>query len=161
MFDLAFYILAVLIVGSALMVVTLRNIFHCALFLVLCLFSVAGIYILLEAEFIAAVQVLIYVGAVTILMIFAVMLTHQLTGKTIRQVNDQAVPAFLIVLSLLVLTLLALSKTAWEVASSSGVSPSATELGRALMTVYVLPFEVVSVVLLVALIGAIVISRRE
>jgi len=161
MFDLAFYILAVLIIGSALMVVTLRNIFHSALFLVLCLFSVAGIYILLEAEFIAAVQVLIYVGAVTILMIFAVMLTHQLTGKTIRQVNDQPVPAFLIVLSLLVLTLLALSKTAWEVASSRGVSPSATELGRALMTIYVLPFEVVSVVLLVALIGAIVISRRE
>lgn len=161
MFDLAFYILAVLILGSALMVVTLRNIFHCALFLVLCLFSIAGIYILLEAEFIAAVQVLIYVGAVTILMIFAVMLTHQLTGKTIRQVNDQPVPAFLIVLSLLILTLLALSKTAWEVASSSGVSPSATELGRALMTIYVLPFEIVSVVLLVALIGAIVISRRE
>jgi NADH-quinone oxidoreductase subunit J len=161
MFDLAFYILAVLILGSALMVVTLRNIFHCALFLVLCLFSIAGIYILLEAEFIAAVQVLIYVGAVTILMIFAVMLTHQLTGKTIRQVNDQPVPAFLIVLSLLILTLLALSKTAWEVASSSGVSPSATELGRALMTFYVLPFEIVSVVLLVALIGAIVISRRE
>lgn len=161
MFDLAFYILAVLVLGSALMVVTLRNIFHCALFLVLCLFSIAGIYILLEAEFIAAVQVLIYVGAVTILMIFAVMLTHQLTGKTIRQVNDQPVPAFLIVLSLLILTLLALSKTAWEVASSSGVSPSATELGRALMTIYVLPFEIVSVVLLVALIGAIVISRRE
>jgi NADH-quinone oxidoreductase subunit J len=161
MFDFAFYILAILIVGSALMVVTLRNIFHSALFLVLCLFSVAGIYILLEAEFIAAVQVLIYVGAVTILMIFAVMLTHQLTGKTIRQVNDQPIPAFFIVLSLLVLTLLALSKTAWEVASSSGVSPSATELGRALMTIYVLPFEVVSVVLLVALIGAIVISRRE
>jgi len=161
MFDLAFYILAVLILGSALMVVTLRNIFHCALFLVLCLFSIAGIYILLEAEFIAAVQVLIYVGAVTILMIFAVMLTHQLTGKTIRQVNDQPVPAFLIVLSLLILTLLALSKTAWEVTSSSGVSPSATELGRALMTIYVLPFEIVSVVLLVALIGAIVISRRD
>ncbi len=161
MFDLAFYILAVLILGSALMVVTLRNIFHCALFLVLCMFSIAGIYILLEAEFIAAVQVLIYVGAVTILMIFAVMLTHQLTGKTIRQVNDQPVPAFLIVLSLLILTLLALSKTAWEVASSSGVSPSATELGRALMTIYVLPFEIVSVVLLVALIGAIVISRGD
>jgi NADH-quinone oxidoreductase subunit J len=161
MFDLAFYILAVLIVGSALMVVTLRNIFHSALFLVLCLFSVAGIYVLLEAEFIAAVQVLIYVGAVTILILFAVMLTHQLTGRTIRQVNDQPVAAFLIVLSLLVLTLLALSKTAWEVASSSGVSPSATDLGRALMTIYVLPFEVVSVVLLVALIGAIVISRRE
>jgi NADH:ubiquinone oxidoreductase subunit 6 (subunit J) len=161
MFDLAFYILAVLIVGSALMVVTLRNIFHSALFLVLCLFSVAGIYVLLEAEFIAAVQVLIYVGAVTILILFAVMLTHQLSGRTIRQVNDQPVAALLIVLSLLVLTLLALSKTAWEVASSSGVSPSATDLGRALMTIYVLPFEVVSVVLLVALIGAIVISRRE
>jgi len=161
MFDLAFYILAVLILGSALMVVTLRNIFHCALFLVLCLFSIAGIYILLEAEFIAAVQVLIYVGAVTILMIFAVMLTHQLTGKTIRQVNDQPIAALFIILSLLVLTLLALSKTTWEVASSSGVSPSATELGRALMTIYVLPFEIVSVVLLVALIGAIVISRGD
>ena len=71
------------------MVVSLKNIFHSVLFLVLCLFSVAGVYILLQAEFVAAVQVLIYVGAVTVLMIFAIMLTHRIYSREIKQANEQ------------------------------------------------------------------------
>ncbi len=160
--DLAiFYILAAIIIVSALFVVTLRNIFHSALMLILCFFGVAGLYVTLHADFLAAVQVLIYVGAVTILMIFAVMLTQQLTGRKIRQLNDQPLPAALIILSLLILLIVSITRTGFEIADNLEPMPTVGIIGKALMTTYVLPFEIVSVVLLVALIGAIVIARRE
>ena len=148
-----FYLFAVIAAVSALLVVTLKNIFHSALFLVLTLFSVAGLYVLLDAGFLAGVQVLIYVGAITILMIFAIMLTYQLTNKNIRQTNEQKVPATIIVLTMI--------KTAWPLTRSELPSNNILELGRQLLQTYVVPFEVVSIVLLVALIGAIIISRRE
>lgn len=91
-----FYLLAGVILICAVMVVTLRNVFHSALFLVLTFFFVAGIYLMLNAEFLAAVQVLIYVGAVTILILFAIMLTHQIQSRSIRQVNEQVIPAVII-----------------------------------------------------------------
>lgn len=156
-----FYILAIVAAVSALLVVTLRNIFHCALFLVLTLFSVAGIYLLLGAEFLAGVQVLIYVGAITILMIFAIMLTYQLSNKSIRQTNEQKVPASIIVLIFFALSVITMIKTAWPIVDINLPEKNIFELGRQLLSTYVVPFEVVSIVLLVALIGAIIISRRE
>jgi NADH:ubiquinone oxidoreductase subunit 6 (subunit J) len=156
-----FYILAAIIVGSGVMVVSLKNIFHCALFLVLSLFGVAGIYILLSAEFLAAVQVLIYVGAITILMIFAIMLTAKLYSAKIRQSNEQVIPGIIIVAALLVATIVTLSRTAWKLSDAAPQVESTVGIGRMLLTKYVLPFEVVSVVLLSALIGAIVIARRD
>ncbi|MBD3232958.1 MAG: NADH-quinone oxidoreductase subunit J [candidate division Zixibacteria bacterium] len=156
-----FYILAAIIIVSALFVVTLRNIFHSALMLILCFFGVAGLYVTLHADFLAAVQVLIYVGAVTILMIFAVMLTQQLTGRKIQQLNDQPLPAALIILSLLILLIVSITRTGFEIADNLEPMPTVGTIGKAFMTTYVLPFEIVSVVLLVALIGAIVIARRE
>jgi len=156
-----FYILAIVTAASGLLVVTLKNIFHSALFLVLTLFSIAGIYILLGAEFLAAVQVLIYVGAITILMIFAIMLTYQLSSKSIRQVNEQVPWAILIVAMFFVMSLLAVIKTAWPISDGSLPESNTLELGRQLLSIYVVPFEVVSIVLLVALIGAIIISRRD
>jgi len=89
-----FYLLSLALILCALMVVTLKNIFHCAIFLILALFTVAGLYILLHAEFLAAVQVLIYVGAVSVLMIFAIMLTSQISSKVIKQSNEQSTVAF-------------------------------------------------------------------
>lgn len=156
-----FYVLAILVAGSAIMVVSMKNIFHSALFLVLTFFSVAGIYVLLNAEFLAAVQVLIYVGAITILMIFAIMLTHQLFSRSLRQVNEQVIPAALITMVFFVLSILALVKTAWPVSGGQLPDERIFEIGRLLMSEYVIPFEVVSVVLLAALIGAIIIGRRE
>jgi NADH-quinone oxidoreductase subunit J len=150
-----------MILGSAVMVVSLKNIFHCALFLVLALFGVAGIYILLSAEFLAAVQVLIYVGAITILMIFAIMLTAKLYNAKIRQSNEQVVPGIIIVAALLVATIFTLTRTGWKLSHQAAAVESTVGIGRLLMTKYVLPFEVVSVVLLTALIGAIVIARRD
>jgi len=156
-----FYILAAIIIGSAVMVVSMKNIFHSALFLVLCFFSVAGIYVLLSAEFLAAVQVLIYVGAITILMIFAIMLTARLYSAKIKQSNEQVIPGLLIVGALLAATIITLSRTAWKLSTETPDVQSTVSLGNLLLTTYVLPFEVVSVVLLTALIGAIIIARRD
>jgi NADH:ubiquinone oxidoreductase subunit 6 (subunit J) len=153
-----FYILAAIMIGAAVMVVSIKNIFHSALFLVLCFFSVAGIYILLEAEFLAAVQILIYVGAITILMIFAIMLTHRLYSAKIKQSNEQVLPGLIIVGALLVATLFALGSTTWKLSFETPQAQSVVGIGRLLLTSYVLPFEVVSVVLLTALIGAVIIA---
>ncbi|MCP4582058.1 MAG: NADH-quinone oxidoreductase subunit J [candidate division Zixibacteria bacterium] len=156
-----FYLLAIIAAVSGLLVVTLKNIFHSALFLVLALFSIAGIYVLLGAEFLAAVQVLIYVGAITILMIFAIMLTYQLSSKSIRQTNEQVPWASIIVLIFFGLSLAAVFKTVWPLSDGELPESNTLELGRQLLSTYVIPFEVVSIVLLVALIGAIIISRRD
>jgi NADH-quinone oxidoreductase subunit J len=153
--------LAAVIIGSSVMVVSMKNIFHSALFLVLCFFGVAGIYILLEAEFLAAVQILIYVGAITILIIFAIMLTHKLYSAKIRQSNEQVIPGLIIVGTLLIATLFALGKTAWKLSFEAAQTQSVVGIGKLLLTKYVLPFEIVSVVLLTALIGAVIIARRE
>jgi len=106
-----FYILAAAILIAALMVVTLRNVFHSALFLVAAFFFVAGIYLMLDAEFLAAVQVLIYVGAITILILFAIMLTHKLHSKSIRQVNEQVLPALIITVLMLAISIVTISRT--------------------------------------------------
>ena len=158
---MVFYLFAFLIVISALAVVTLRNIFHCALFLILCLFSVAGVYVLLHAEFLAAVQVLLYVGAVAILMIFAIMLTSKLAGREIQMTNEQTFLGLFLSFVLLFGLVYALRGTLFRIVAEGQQSKSTLQIGRLLLTDYVLPFELVSVLLLVALIGAIVIARQE
>ena len=103
-----FYIIAFVMIMTAIGVAALKNIFHAALLLVLTLFCVAAIYILLSAEFLAAVQVLIYVGAVSVLLIFAVMLTSQLTNYNIKQSNEQTLPALFISVCFIVLVIFAI-----------------------------------------------------
>ena len=121
-----FYLLAGVILVCAILVVTLRNIFHSALFLVLTFFFVAGIYLMLRAEFLAAVQVLIYVGAVTILILFAIMLTYQIQSRSIRQVNEQVIPAFIIGGLFFVLTVIAMVKTFGDTPPAPGNTGSWT-----------------------------------
>ena len=156
-----FYFLAFLIVASALAVVTLRNIFHCALFLILGLFSVAGIFVLLDAEFLAVVQVLIYVGAVSVLMIFAIMLTSRLAGREVQMSNEQTFIGAFMALVLIFGLVWSLANTYFRVSSQKPVPHSTMQIGTLLMNNYVLPFEIVSVLLLAALIGAIVLARQE
>jgi NADH-quinone oxidoreductase subunit J len=173
---IVFWILATVIFVSGFMVVTLKNIFHCALFLILCLFSVAGIFILLGAEFLAAAQVLIYVGAVAILMIFAIMLTSNLTSKKIRQSNENVLVSFFVCLLfgggvpwLIWLTNKKLTMptegggivSLWGQTKGTLPVDNISSLGKYLMTDFMLPFEVVSVLLLAAMIGAIVLARKE
>ena len=143
------------------MVVTSRNLLHSALFLVLAFFSVAGLYVLLEAEFLAAVQVLIYVGAVAILFLFALMLTRRVTGEGVRQANAQVVPSALVAAVLFFGVLFPVAWTAnWQVSTLPPSPDAILMLGESLMTHYALPFELMGVVLLVALIGAIIVARE-
>ncbi len=159
---IAFWVLAIMMIVSAFMVVSLKNIFHCALFLVFCLFSVAGIYILLHAEFLAAAQVLIYVGAVAVLMIFAIMLTSNLASKRIRQVNENVLVSFFVSLIFFISVCMLLYNTrVWRYAADNLPDNNIMAVGKALMTEYMLPFEVVSVLMLAAMIGAIVLARKE
>ncbi len=163
---IVFWILSVVILVSGFMVVSLKNVFHCALFLILCLFSVAGIFILLGAEFLAAAQVLIYVGAVAILMIFAIMLTSNLASKKIQQSNENVLVAFFVCVTFAISAVMLLAKTyesVWGKMTITEPLPSQNivTLGKYLMTKFMLPFEVVSVLLLAAMIGAIVLARKE
>lgn len=170
---IVFWILSTVILVSAFMVVSLKNIFHCALFLILCLFSVAGIFILLGAEFLAAAQVLIYVGAVAILMIFAIMLTSNLASKKISQSNENVLVSFFITLFFAwgVWVLIRLTDdflvkpdsglALWRQTRGALPVDNIATLGKYLMTEFMLPFEVVSILLLAAMIGAIVLARKE
>lgn len=159
------YALMLVSLTAALGVVLFRNIFHAALALVVTLLGVAGIYIALHAEFIAGVQVLLYVGAVMTLILYAIMLTHRIAGAA-AQTNRQSVPAFLALALFVALLGRLLLKTDWSaLASSAGPAAPPTVsvlmLARALLGEYVFPFEVISIVLIAALIGAIVIARAE
>ncbi len=157
-----FWVLSFIILVSGFMVVSLKNVFHCALFLILCLFSVAGIFILLEAEFLAAAQVLIYVGAVAILMLFSIMLTTNLANKKISQSNHNVtVSVFVSVVFALTSILLISNTDVWRYQEKDLSDGTIMALGKSLMTQFVLPFEVVSILLLAAMIGAIVLARRE
>ncbi|MFQ6100292.1 MAG: NADH-quinone oxidoreductase subunit J [Anaerolineae bacterium] len=158
-----FIIFGVITLGAALMVVVRRNVFHAALFLVLAFFGVAGLYVLLEAPFLAAVQLFIYIGGIAILIIFAIMLTREMMNPLLPRANRQWWAAALAALVLCgMLGWVALNHD-WGVTSESVSSDSIANLGRALVDPagFVLPFEVASVLLLVALIGAVTIARER
>lgn len=156
-----FYLFSFMIIGSAILVVISRDIFHSALFLILCLFAVAGVYVLLGADFLAAVQVLLYVGAISILLIFAIMLTAKVSGIGIKQQNNQVPIALITTLFFIAVALYGLGKTIWNIKKDAVPDNTVMALGKLLLTTYAIPFEIVSVVLLAALIGAIVIARRN
>ncbi len=156
-----FYLIAAVIVIFAVMTVTLKNIFHCALSLVMALLAIAGIYIYLDAEFLAIIQILIFVGAIMTLIIFAIMLTFKITDKNLRQHNEQRNLSLFISGALAVFLIFVFSF--FKSAPSTGALnyPELSDIGKELLTKYALPFEVVSVILLAALIGAVVISSKE
>lgn len=157
----SFYFIAALTCLSAFMVVRSRDIFHCAVFLASTLFGVACVYLFLNAEFLAAVQVLIYAGAIVTLFIFAIMLTTKIHDKTIRQTNRQALAGGTLGLILLFCLITIINKDPWKT-GIAGVNTEYLglgELGRSLMSTYALPFELISLILLAALVGAIVIGK--
>jgi NADH:ubiquinone oxidoreductase subunit 6 (subunit J) len=159
--QVVFLVLAVAAVGTAVGVVTSRNIFYSALLLIACFFAVAGFYVLLQATFLAAVQVLIYVGAIAVLIIFAVMLTERMMVKKKRAWNEQWWVALLVAVALVAVMLYVVVTANWPVTEAATPTDAIAELGRVLLSTYVLPFEVASVVLLMALIGATIIAREE
>jgi NADH-quinone oxidoreductase subunit J len=154
-----FYTIAGLTIFFAVRMVISRNIFHSAVFLALTLIGVACIYLYLDAEFLAIIQILIYVGAIVTLFIFAIMLTARIQDRAIKQVNQQVLISAAASLAFLCLFVTIIMRNPWHAARAKPETLSLEQLGRALMTAYVLPFEVISLVLLVALVGAIVIGK--
>ena len=166
---LAFGILTLLTVGGGLAVVIDRNLFHSALWLLLSLFGVAGLFVLLDAPFLAAVQVLVYMGAIVILIIFAIMLTRRMMGISETVNNQWWVGAIVATIAFLVIAfVLAQAGTGAQpllirqpLATLSG--RTVIDLGTALVdpNQYALPFELASLLLTGAMIGAIVIARED
>jgi NADH-quinone oxidoreductase subunit J len=156
-----FLILSLVTLLPAVVVVTSRNIVRAALSLIPSFLGVTGLYILLQAEFVAGIQVLIYAGAITVIILFVIMLTQGGSGVRIRQVNEQVPLGAMAAAWLAFVMLVVLARTAWPV--GPGVQPTynVTAVGTAFLTDYLLIFEATGVVLLVSLIGAIVIARRE
>lgn len=170
----AFWIIAVVLVGSSLAVVLMRNIVHAALFLIVVFGATAGVYVLLNAEFIAIVQVLIYAGAVTILVLFAIMLTQNSMSRNSNPFSGQWWLAGLICVLLLGGLIYAVGnskmfigtpQSSVNLAGAGDAGGTVVHLGQLLYSPftysYVLPFEIASVVLLVAIVGAIIIGREE
>jgi NADH-quinone oxidoreductase subunit J len=156
-----FYIVAAFTLWAAAVVVLGKNIVRAAVALIFSFCGMAALYILLDAEFLAAVQVLIYVGGITILLLFAIMLTSRIAAKTARVINDQVVLSALVAVGLAA-GLIYASTSGLVAGMGPPRLPETTPfLGRALLTTYALPFEAVSVLLLAALVGAIVLARKE
>lgn len=161
---IAFVILSVLMIGTALGVVLFDNIVYSAFLLGGVFMSISGLYLLLNADFVAAAQILVYVGAVNVLILFAIMLVNkteifqQVKGRLIRQVTTGLVCIGLFAL----LSTMALV-TPWQLSS---ISPAVIEntivtLGKHFFSDFLLPFEVASVLLLMAMVGAIILARRD
>lgn len=160
-----FYIFGVVAIIAAILVVSLRNPVHSAFFLIVCLLQVAALFILLRSPFLAAVQVFIYVGAVMVLFLFAVMVLD-IGKETFREhMHSQAIPAVAVVVGLIVFVSYLISQGRITVPlgkfDEAALMKNTEVIGRSLFTQYIFPFEVVSLLLLVALIGAVVLVMKE
>jgi NADH-quinone oxidoreductase subunit J len=158
--QIVFLILAGLALAGAVGMVALRNLVHMVLAMVLAFVAVAGIFILLEAGFVAVVQILIYVGALAILTLFAIMLTRDIMDRRVRANAAQWPWALLVAVALFALLSAVFLRTGWPAATAEITGDQVVALGEALVGPYALPFEAASVLLLVAMIGAIVVARE-
>jgi NADH-quinone oxidoreductase subunit J len=158
---LAFSILSVCAIGGAVFFLQATKVMHMALFLAFTFFSLAGIYLLLEAEFLAVVQVLIYAGAVSILMIFGIMLTKPEEGSPSRWFRYHQIVSLVAVIVFFLFVILIIYQSPMLTTVEKTYNPTVQELGKTLFQRYAIPFELASVLLLVALIGAIVLAKKE
>jgi NADH-quinone oxidoreductase subunit J len=162
--NIAFGITAALMIAAALKVVTTRNVVHAALYLVLVLAGVGVNYLLLQAEFVALTQFLVYIGAIVVLFLFGVMLTKAPLGRSDDLDNKKARPLAILV-SVLLLTVLAGalidSFRDDKVDFTLSAATNTQEISDSIFSTYLIPFEVVSVLLLAALVGAIVLARKD
>lgn len=165
--NIAFGIIALAVVVAAVRLVTTPNVVHAALWLVVVLAGIAGLYILLAAEFTAIVQVLVYIGAIVVLFLFGIMLTRARLGAeemVNRGMRPVAVVIALALFGLLTLSLLDyFGDTGFDLMgrSTAELGQTTAQVADSLFLTYLVPFEVVSVLLLAALTGAIVLARRD
>ncbi len=153
-----FFLMSAMALGGGLGVVAARNVVHSALFLLLSLLAVAGLYVLLLTEFLALVQIFIYGGAIIIVILFAIMLTR---SREYPRISDNAQWPFAAVAGLLLFGLLTFAFLVNRPEADERTRVAFTDLGHSLFTDWALPFEIASIVLLIALVGAIVIARED
>lgn len=159
-YDIIFYLFAAITVLSAFFVVTTRNIVHSAFYLMFTFFGIAGLYVLLGADFVAVVQLIVYVGGILILMLFGVMLTNKVTNVNIKTGTLQVIPAAVGVTAFFYLLITTLFGTGWKTLAASSDMSSTYNLGLMLVQQYAVVFELLGVLLLIALIGAASMARR-
>jgi len=156
-----FIVISAVTLISGALVVTTRSLFRSALWLVLAFFGIAGLFVLLNAEFLAVAQILIYVGAISTLIIFAIMLSRGVMDPETRRFNDQwgVVAGFTAILMVLLAAIL--TRVQWPLAAGEVPADAIQRLGADFVGPYVIPFEVASVLLVAAMIGAIIIARER
>jgi NADH-quinone oxidoreductase subunit J len=158
---IAFWVLSIVLVGSALAVVLTRNLFHAVLWLALALTGTAGIFLLVEAEFLAAVQLLLYAGGIITIVVFAIVVTERLVGERITQTSRRITAAAVVSVALLALLVSAVTRQPLAVTRPDAPSNLTALLGEQVLTRFVLPFELLAVLMLAALLGAMYFARPE
>jgi NADH-quinone oxidoreductase subunit J len=157
---LSFWVIAIITVGSALAVVFSKDIVHSAFFLIASFFGVAGVYLLIQANFLAAVQVLVYGGAIAIILVFGVMLTQREDMSRTNLFSKLRVPTLFLSILLLGIIGLAFNRTDWLIGSNTASVSTVDKISTVMLTNYMIPFEVVAVLLLVAMVGAILLAKK-
>jgi len=158
--DALFWLFAAVMIGSAFLVVTMRDIIRCGLAMIICFGSLAGIYAIIGAPLLAAAQVIVYIGAISVLILFAIMLTQTKDAPSRLVFQTQAVPAAIASIVIAVVLALAIGATDWGEAAKR-VRLTAEAMSSVLFNSFVLPFEIVSVLLLAAVIGGVYLAKRE
>ncbi|MBF6604625.1 MAG: NADH-quinone oxidoreductase subunit J [Chloroflexi bacterium] len=158
--DLLFVLFAAILLVAGLLVVTMRDIIRCGLAMIVCFGALAGIYVVLGAPLVAGAQVLVYIGAISVLVLFAIMLTENKAAPARLVFQTQARPAAIASIVLAAIIALTVSATDWG-SLATRVRSATEDVARALFASFTLPFEIVSVLLLAAVIGGIFLARRE
>jgi len=161
MADIAFWMIVVLTLGSAAAVVMNQKLIYSAIALLFTFFGVAGLYIFLWADFLAGVQVVVYVGGILVLIIFGIMLTNRITSVNISSTSIQKGLGGLVVLGILIILAYMIQSTPWLMADAVEPNQTTGKIGYLLMMDYLLPFEAASLLLLAALMGAAMLSRNS
>ncbi len=158
---IAFWVLAVVLLASGLAVVLTRTLFHSVLYLALALTATAGVFLSLDAEFLAAIQLLLYAGGVVTIVVFAIVVTERLVGDRITQTSRQLAAGFGIAGALLVAILAIFRRSPLTVPRPAVSGDLTRAIGQSLLTTYVLPFELLAVLFLAALVGALYFARPD
>jgi len=157
----AFWAFAVVLIGSALAVVLGKNLFHSVLWLALALVSTAGVFLTLDAEFLAAVQVLLYAGGVITVVVFAIVVTERLVGEKLSHTSRRVVVSGAVSAALLALIVRAISRSPLQLPKPALTGDMTREIGTSLLTRFVLPFELLAILLVVGLLAASYFARPE
>ena len=158
--DALFWVLAAVMLGSGLLVVTMRDIIRCGLAMIVCFMALAGIYVLMGVPLLGAAQVIVYIGAISVLILFAIMLTQTKDAPTRLVFQTQAGPASIAAVVVAIVIALAVTATDWgEVARGARLGTAL--MSRILFQQFLFPFEIVSVLLLAAVIGGVFLAKRE